>query len=87
MKLSDRLRPGVESAPWVIQEVEALELELENAMATAEAYRVSKEYAFADLRELQKRYNDLVDRILAGTHYTHIDDYLEARCSMEINNE
>lgn len=31
MKLSDRLRPDVEAAPWVIEEVKKLEQELADA--------------------------------------------------------
>jgi len=31
--LSERLRPGVEAAPWVIEEVKRLEVELEDAYA------------------------------------------------------
>jgi hypothetical protein len=33
MSLSDRLRPGVEAAPWVIEEVQRLESELAEAYA------------------------------------------------------
>ena len=31
MKLSDRVRPDVEAAPWVIEEIKKLEAELEVA--------------------------------------------------------
>lgn len=31
MKLSDRIRPNVEAAPWVIEEVKRLEWELSKA--------------------------------------------------------
>lgn len=36
MALSDRLRPGVEATPWVIEQVKKLERELETADWTIE---------------------------------------------------
>jgi hypothetical protein len=42
VKLSDRVRPDVEAAPWVIDEIKRLELELD--IANLEIRRIEGEY-------------------------------------------
>lgn len=45
MKLSDRLRPDVEAAPWVIEEVKKLEQERAEFMRYDTFFRMLKERA------------------------------------------
>lgn len=42
MKLSDRVRPGSEAAPWVIEEIKRLEAELEAKQAAPDGFRVMR---------------------------------------------
>jgi hypothetical protein len=44
MKLSDRIRPDVEAAPWVIEEVKKLEQELADAYLEMRKIKVTAVY-------------------------------------------
>lgn len=65
MKLSNRLRPDVEAAPWVIDEVKKLEVEL------AEAYRELRK----QLRYTETVFNrELCERAQAAAKLESPDD-------------
>jgi len=75
MKLSDRLRPDVEAAPWVIAEVKQLEQELEAKDVKSSEFRIeviaAVAYQWEQIEILQARVKEL-EKELA-------DAYLEMR--------
>lgn len=57
MSISERIRPGIEAAPWVCEEVGKLEAAYEALRADAERYRWLRD-AVVVRRECHKAYSD-----------------------------
>ena len=59
MSLSERLRPDVEAAPWVIEEVKALEAEIERLREDAEAGNDWERQLLGCDKELTEAYSEI----------------------------
>jgi hypothetical protein len=57
MSLSERLRPDVECAPWVIAEVKFLEAELSKAREREKELKLQRYLEIQSLKKLEKFYN------------------------------
>lgn len=77
--LSDKLRPGVEAAPWVIEEVKRLETKLERALARAEkAEAVANDAYITMLRDRERKAEAERDAALARAEKAEADALLAA---------
>lgn len=69
MKLSDRIRPNSEAAPWVIDEVKRLEAELEVAQVFHRVTVCQRDAAYAELRKHKGTIGAVFDRdVCEQTH-------------------
>jgi hypothetical protein len=73
MSLSERIRPGVEAAPWVIDEIKVLEEERDALRACIE--EMEKQEPAATVRINAINGNPSVD-FVPGHHYLHHNDKL-----------
>lgn len=62
MRLSARMRPGVESAPWVVDEVRRMEVELEHLRAEVERLRADKDRLHGILRDIEYDKDKVAER-------------------------
>lgn len=62
-KLSNRIRPGSEAAPWVCLEIKALETEIEDAVASRDEWERLWVKASMAVLSLQDKVQELQDDI------------------------